>query len=159
MTNRNLKVMFAGLAVGAIAAAFLDPRRGAARRAKLRDKFIHFGHLLEHQAIGRSIDWRQRARGRLYEVRHKRERVEDDILVERVRAQIGKRVSNMHSLVISADNGRVIIAGPVKATERAGLIDILHKTRGVVDVDIRPAHHREIPNWMLSRGSQPTPQA
>lgn len=137
MTDRDWSMLFGGALIGAMAMSLFDPVRGPARRAKAREKAHSAAHRLGERAWRRSYDIRQRAFGRLYESRHKGERVDDDILIERVRAQIGKRVSNLHQLEISASNGVVSIAGPVKSEERDGIIDILHKTRGVVDVRIR----------------------
>lgn len=155
MTDREINMLLAGVAIGALAAIFLDPVRGPARRAKARDKAFAAAHRISERAARRALDVRQRAHGRIYETRHKHERVDDDTLIERVRAQLGKRASNIHQLAVSASNGVVAITGPVKPEDRAGIIDILRKTRGVVDVRIREG----LVQMFAPHSKQPHPQA
>jgi len=59
------------------------------------------------------------------------EEVPDDILVERVRAQLGLPVSHPQAIDVRARNGCVILAGPVLADEVEDLIRQVERIAGV----------------------------
>jgi len=82
-----------GFVVGGITVALLDPRRGAARRALLRDKTLSAVKDAAETGSRRARDLRQRLRGVVYEAkaRMSEQDVPDDILVERVRDRLELR--------------------------------------------------------------------
>ncbi len=126
-----------GAITGGLAIYFLDTRRGAARRALVRDKTFAG---LRHASIRlrkRSADLQHRLNGALYELkaRLRREQVDDDILIERVRAQIGRPVAHTSMIEVSAVKGRVVLRGAVLRSEIPGLILSLSKVRGVHSID------------------------
>lgn len=92
----------AAAAVGAGAAIeyVLDPDRGGARRARLRDKAVHAAHKVSDggRVLGRDLSGRSRGAvaGARYLVAGRV--VEDDVLHERVRAELGRRVSHPHAV-------------------------------------------------------------
>jgi len=57
--------------------------------------------------------------------------VEDDRLVQRVRAQIGHVLSHPGALFVEARDGIVTVSGPVLAGEAEKLRQRLNETRGV----------------------------
>ena len=129
-------------AIGAGLYHILDPQRGAARRAWVRDKL---GCSL--RATGRFFDkrvrdLRNRAQGRVAEFRASGEQVNDDVLTERVRAQIGHVVSHPAGIEIIARDGVVTVRGSVLAGEREKIEHRLSETRGVgefrVEVETHP---------------------
>src|SRR5262249_29059917 len=77
--------------LGAGAMYLLDPQRGRARRARLRDKAVRTVHEVEEAARGRTADTAHRFAGALAEARGalRNQNVDDDIVRERVRSRIG----------------------------------------------------------------------
>jgi osmotically-inducible protein OsmY len=126
-----------GAIAGAGAAMLLDRDRGAARRARLRDKAFSYGRRGQTELRRRSKDAAQRLQGKRYELEHADEPVADDLLVERARAQIGKRVRHSGAIDVQARNGTVILSGPILRHEVQGLVEILHEVRGVKEVENR----------------------
>ena len=129
-----------GMGVVGIGAALMylfDPRLGARRRGVLRDKA--FSALAE---VGDCVDCTVRDMGnRLMgvaaEARHLvgSEDVADDVLVQRVRAKLGRVVSHPRAVGVRAVNGRVTLSGPVLEEEVDDLIAAVRSVRGVEGVD------------------------
>ena len=126
-----------GVACGATGALLLDPRRGAARRALVRDKAASWARSARTVAARRAHDVQNRVRGRRYELEHAGETVEDGLLVERVRAQLGKRTRRPHAVQVAAEEGCVILSGAVPAEEVEGILGIVEKVRGVKAIESR----------------------
>lgn len=124
---------FAGLGLGAIGAMLFDPRRGAARRAYVRDRSLATLRRAAHQAQRRGYDLAQRTKGLLYEAKGRwtEGEVSDEVLAERVRSQIGRPVSHPRALEVTVQNGSVTLAGPILAHEVDDLIERVSRVRGV----------------------------
>lgn len=140
---RDTGVLFLGAGIGAGLMYLLDPHGGARRRSIIKDKVYSFGKDTVDGANRRSRDLMQRARGQQYELRHRGERVDDETLRERARAQIGHVVSHPGSLEVRAENGCVFVRGPVFVGERRRMEDRLRKTRGVQRCDLNGVHEHE----------------
>ena len=128
-----MRGLLAGAVTGAAAMYLLDPTAGRARRAHLRDKLIRAGHRVETEIEVAEQDVGNRARGLLSELRARwRERdVDDDVLVERVRARLGRCVSHPAAIEVAAHDGEVTLRGPVLAGETPFLLASLRMVRGV----------------------------
>ncbi|MDQ3997625.1 MAG: SRPBCC family protein [Gemmatimonadota bacterium] len=131
--------------LGAAVMYLLDPGRGARRRRAVRDKVVHALHKTEDAASTTGRDLRNRAWGLASEIRGRfeREAVDDDVLVARVRAELGRVVSHPSSIAVTAADGRVTLSGPVLASEAEALRSRIRGVRGVRDLaDQLEVHER-----------------
>lgn len=125
-----------GLGIGLGLMYFLDPERGRRRRALAKDKLTHSTHrgIDAMGAAGRDLT--HRANGLVARARSTFDRtpVDDVVLVERVRSQLGRVVSHPHAIVVDATGGRVRMRGPVLGSEVDRLVRAVARVRGVRDV-------------------------
>jgi osmotically-inducible protein OsmY len=154
---RTGAILLGGLGLGAALMYVLDPERGKRRRALARDKAVHAAHKASDRLQARSRDIRNRARGIAAEVKTitRLEAVPDPVLEERVRAEIGRAVSNPGSIEVAASGGCVTLAGPVLASELDDLLGSARGVRGVEDVDNRLQVHEtpgEVPGLQGALG-------
>jgi len=133
MRESSTMPFLTGFLAGAACAALLDPRRGAARRALVRDKALSLARRAGREAVREGRGLRQRAQGLVHEARARAndQEVPDDVLVERVRAQLGRPVSHPRAIEVSACEGEVTLCGPILRGEAADLIDRVGRIRGV----------------------------
>jgi uncharacterized membrane protein len=115
----------------------LDPVQGRRRRALLRDKIVHALHAMGDALGATARDARNRATGVVAETRARLhdEQPSDDVLVDEVRSQMGRVVSHPGSIVVMANNGRIVLSGPILAREVDDLLDRVRSLRGVRDVE------------------------
>jgi hypothetical protein len=136
----GISLFLAGTVFGAGLMYLLDPRGGSRRRALIRDKFVRGNRMARMYGGKIARHLRSEVRGELEEHRAKlRERgvmIPDDVLVERVRSQIGHVVSHPGSIDVIAENGIIRLRGPVLRGEIDKICDRLGETRGVHDYRI-----------------------
>jgi hypothetical protein len=124
MTGRAVLIAGAGLGAGLM--YLLDAQRGRRRPG---------------QAFAATArDMSNRARGVMARARAAfgRERdTPDGTVSERVRSKLGHHVSHPGSIEVAVANGRVILAGPVLASELDDLMHAVRRVRGVRDVESR----------------------
>jgi hypothetical protein len=128
-----------GAGVAASLALAFDPVSGRRRRGLVRDKLTHAGKRLAHALPAAGRDFRHRARGVAAAARSlfDRERVSDDVLVERVRARLGRVVSHPHGIEVVARSGIVTLFGPVLRSEAHRLVRAVRHVHGVDLVEDR----------------------
>jgi uncharacterized membrane protein len=68
---------------------------------------------------------------------------DDDVLVARVRAKLGRVVSHPHALEVSAANGVVTLGGPILQAEVPQLVATVRAVRGVCDVINELKEHKQ----------------
>src|SRR5919106_134571 len=116
---KSLTGIVAAVATGALAAHFLDPQQGRRRRAVLRDKIVSRVGKIDEAGRVIAQDLRNRTQGTIVDLRHRlgSEEVSDDVLIERVRAKLGRVVSHPGSIEVAAREGVVTLRGPVLKRE------------------------------------------
>lgn len=115
----KLTAFIEGVGLGVLATYLFDPDRGGRRRAIIRDKFVHQS-VSKRDALHIMLrDFANRSRGLSRRVQRRLDRssVGDEILIERVRAEMGRHVSHFHAIDIQCDNGTVRLSGPILASE------------------------------------------
>lgn len=136
------------LGTGAALVYFLDPDAGSRRRAVWRDKLTQFS-----SGSGEWSDWlnaagrdlNNRARGLAAQARmmSSNEPVTDEVLAERVRAQLGRLVSHPGSIDVSAQGGQITLSGPILAREEPALVARVAGVPGVAGVQNHLEVHEE----------------
>lgn len=133
-----------GTATGAGVMYLLDPDRGRRRRALAKDQLSHATHEVKAGLRATAADVRNRSKGLAHEVGRRvgaTEDVDDATLKARVRSAIGHAIDHSHSVVVSCDDGKVSVAGPVLASEAKGLLSKIKKVPGVRSVRDLLARH------------------
>jgi osmotically-inducible protein OsmY len=100
----------------------------------IRDKASSLFRKAGVEARREGRDLRQRLQGAVHEARHAGEEVPDDVLVERVRAQLGRPVSHPRAIDVHAERGVVTLSGPILRGEVDDAIARVARIRGVRSV-------------------------
>jgi uncharacterized membrane protein len=143
----NLNVV-AGAGIGALAALLLDSDRGARRRALLSDKFVYGLRKGRDAAGATGRDLGHRARGVVARVQSRMHPSDasDDVVVERVRAKLGRFVSHARAIDVDVRDGVVTLTGPILASEVKPLLKAITGVRGVVAVRDNLESHDQADN-------------
>jgi hypothetical protein len=130
--------LFGGVGLGAGLMYVLDPERGRRRRSLARDKVIAAMNKAEDALSATAKDVTNRARGVAAAARTRWRNdgaVPDEILIERVRSKLGFVVSHPHAIEVAAQEGSVMLRGPILADEVAGLLVRVEAVPGVRGVE------------------------
>lgn len=126
----------AAAGVGAAVEYVLDPDRGHARRARLRDKAVHAAVALNHggRVLGRDMSGRGRGMAAGFRYLTASRHAADDVLHERVRAELGRYVSHPHSVGVDVEDAVVSLTGAVLAGEDRRACRAVRRVPGVRSV-------------------------
>ena len=133
-----LKVI-SSAALGAAAMYVLDPDKGRRRRAIASDKARSFVANTANLVNIAARDVTYRVHGVRARARRLVDRggVPDDlVLIERLRAKMGRVVSHPHAIQIGVHEGRVTLSGPILAGEAQPLLDVVRSVPGVSDLAV-----------------------
>jgi hypothetical protein len=154
-----LITMLTGAGLGAGVMYILDPDLGARRRALVKDQFAGLPNTLQRAASvtardlrNRSVGFASEARARLFDNKASKE-----VLVDRVRSRLGFFVRHPSAIEVRAQDGRIILSGPVLSDEAEQLIDGVRSVRGVRDVENRLEVHAEPGSVPGLQGDKPKP--
>jgi hypothetical protein len=138
----------AGVGVGAGCMYLMDPERGRRRRALLRDKTTSAYRVVRISVEKAQADLANRAHGLFAQAKSavQNEPVEDDQLIARVRAKLGRLVTHPHAIEVIAQYGTVTLSGDVLEDEAQELISGVGSIPGVSSVCDHLVCHREASN-------------
>jgi uncharacterized membrane protein len=151
--------MLVAAGLGATLMYFLDPGQGRRRKAVLRDRAMHFGRATRDLVDGGLRDLSNRAAGFAAQVQGalRFSSVSDAVLVERVRARLGRVVSHPHAVEVEAQDGQVTLSGPVLRSEALRLLRAANSVRGVCGVTSRLDVHDESGRTPALQGGRERP--
>jgi uncharacterized membrane protein len=122
--------------VGGLLVYFLDPDTGKRRRALMKDRSVSFVKDAD-RAIGKaSRDLSNRARGAVADARSRLplRDVSDEVLVEQVRARLGRVCSFPHLVEVSARDGVISLRGGALESEHDDFMSAISSLRHVSSV-------------------------
>jgi hypothetical protein len=133
---RAISVLGAAI-TGAVGMYFLDPVLGRGRRGVARDKLHHALRLTYRCLADATSNVRNRAGGYIAEHRPLlvTEHPSDDVLVARVRSEMGHTLRHAHRVTVTASAGWIQLRGPVLIGEREPLMEAVRKVPGVEGID------------------------
>jgi uncharacterized membrane protein len=154
MKTRSL---LAGAGVGAGLTYFLDPGRGARRRARVRDTVTHSAKATRRAigTVGRDVLHRTYGTAASLRSPFRHDRVDDPVVIERVRSKLGRLVSHPHAVEVTSIDGIVALRGPILEHEADSLIRAVRRVVGVCDVIDELERHERPGNIPSLQGGRP----
>lgn len=145
-----------GVGVGTGLMFLLDPDQGKRRRALLRDKCYSAARKTSEGMGVTARDLRNRTQGIVSGVqsRFSSEPVDDAVLVDRVRAKLGRIASHPRAIDVMAQDGRVTLSGPILMTEVPELLACVNRVSGVNEVINNLEPHEESENHPALQGGR-----
>ncbi|HLS48175.1 MAG TPA: BON domain-containing protein [Gemmatimonadales bacterium] len=139
--------------VGAALMYFLDPGRGARRRAIARDRTASAVRSGSESVQRRAEDARNRITGAVASARNRlrRDAPTERQLVERVRSELGRHTDHVSAIEVLAEDGVVTLRGQVLAEELSSVVATARRVRGVEDVHDELEVRDAIPAGGLTR--------
>ncbi|HZW13124.1 MAG TPA: SRPBCC family protein [Noviherbaspirillum sp.] len=137
---QSLVKLLSAAAIGAAAMYMADPDRGRRRRALATDKMRSLAVKTGGAIDVASRDLSNRAQGLRAQAtrvlsRKQQDVDSDELMVARVRKEIGRVVSHPRAIKVSAMHGRVSLYGPILASEKQELLDCVKSITGVSEID------------------------
>ena len=128
-----------GFGAGMLAMYFLDPERGARRRALLGDRITSGGRWFPEAASATARDMSNRALGTWSEATKlfSSDNPSDQIVEARVRSKMGRVIAHPHAVHVTSRNGNVTLDGVILAREVPELVKCVISVSGVKTVDCR----------------------
>lgn len=156
MNKIAIALTSAGLGAGTM--YLLDPVRGRRRRARLGEVAAHASHRAQAVAGMTARDVQHRLSGlaaRAVDRMVEEQTPADVVLVERVRARLGRLVSHPRAIDVLASGGTVTLSGPVFEAEVEQLMRGVATVAGVTTVENRLEPHRDAAHVSALQGPGP----
>lgn len=139
--SRGLLRWLSGAAIGAAAMYLADPERGRRRRALATDKVRSVAHKTGDAINVASRDLGNRVQGIRAQAGHMFSRrgpeFDDEIMIARIRKEIGRVVSHPRAVKVTAQQGNIILHGAVLAREKEDLLSCVRAVAGVSSIEDR----------------------
>ncbi|HKU47729.1 MAG TPA: BON domain-containing protein, partial [Burkholderiales bacterium] len=146
-----------GSALGALVMYFLDPNLGRRRRARTRDKVMHAAKVVNEGARVTARDTVHRAQGAWAEAKRllgNEGEVTDEVVVGRVRAELGRVVSHPHAIEVASNGGHVTLLGPIISYKVRPLLRAARRVPGVRAVSDQLTVYNEPGNVPALQGGE-----
>lgn len=120
----------------------LDPNRGNARRALMRDRAFAMARSGSHEIGKHLLDLEHRAQGAMAEVRGRlapEQPVDDRKLEARIHTKLGRAASDPHAVRVMSLSGHVVLGGSAPTAEIEKIVRAVGQTPGVKSVENRLA--------------------
>ena len=128
----NIGNVAVGIGLGMAVGFMLDPSAGRRRRALARDKMTRATRKTRDAVDATARDIANRSRGIAASLSPGEERDADDaVLVERVRAKLGRVSSHPRAIDVYASAGEVTLRGPILASEADRVLSTVAAVPGV----------------------------
>lgn len=154
----KITIALIGAGLGGASMYLMDPDRGRRRRARLGEVASHISHRMQAIAGMTARDVRHRLSGaaaRTLDRLVEQEAPADEVLVERVRAKLGRLVSHPGAVDVVASSGTVTLTGPVFEAEVERLIEGVAAVAGVRSVENGLEAHRDAAHVSALQGPGP----
>ncbi|HET9642515.1 MAG TPA: BON domain-containing protein [Burkholderiaceae bacterium] len=153
---RDTGALLLAAAAGALLMYVFDSRQGRQHMASARGQLHRTGQAAADLVCTGWRDLKHRARGLFAEAAGalRRHAVDDQVLAERVRAQLGRLVSHPHALRVQTDSGKVTLSGPVLKGEQRRLVRGVRRVRGVQEVRDELTPYRSATHVPALQGGQ-----
>ncbi len=137
MKRDTLVTVAGGMALGVGAMYFLDARSGGRRRGLVRDQLGHQGCRVRHSLAVLGENLLNRGWGQIAELRARLapQLVSDDVLIARVRAEMGHVLRHAHAIEVEVANGKIVLRGVIDPDQVEPLLQRLASVPGVPPVD------------------------
>lgn len=134
--NTGFGTLLISIGAGVALMYFLDPNRGARRRALVSDKITSAVNQLPDAVDVTARDLSNRAYGYWAEATRlfSNDNPSDQVLEARVRSKMGRVVSHPHAIHVSSQDGNIILDGVILSSEVPALIACVENVRGVKSV-------------------------
>ncbi len=135
MTSATRSALW-GAGIGAAGMFFLDPARGATRRALVRDKLVRTARRSREAVSATQCDLANRFTGLAARTRALvwTGPVDDATLVERVRAALGRVTHHHRAISVASVAGCVTLSGDALESEAPRIVSAVGSIRGVEGV-------------------------
>jgi uncharacterized membrane protein len=133
----SVKLAVSGFAAGAAVMYLADPDRGKRRRALARDRSVRMLNSFSGMLDKAQRDASNRTKGLVHAIRgtFRTERADNQVLVQRVRSHLGRLVGHPHAIEVEAEDGKIVLRGPVLRNEVAHLLRCARAIPGVTDLE------------------------
>lgn len=141
-TGSTLVKLLGAAALGAAAMYVSDPERGRRRRALATDKMRSLAtktgdalNVASRDLGNRAQGWRAQASRVLSRRRETGAETSDDLMIARIRKEIGRVVSHPRAIKVALQHGTATLHGPVLAHEKQQLLDCVQSITGITGVE------------------------
>jgi hypothetical protein len=143
--GRQWAMAVPALAAGAGLAYLFDPQMGKRRRSLIRDQAVGRYNDLRDFMPKATKDLGNRARGLAAETKacFSGADADDSVLVERVRAALGRATPFPRAIEITAHQGHVVLSGAILAADVERALECVGAVRGVTGIENRLNVHTE----------------